>query len=152
MNMDDYVPVNERIQAFYAKFPDGSIQPLWLDQPWRVLGEGETKWLVYAAAAYRTPDDARPGIGVCWEPVPGKTPYTRGSELMVAETSAIGRALANLGFLVNKSVASADEIRSARERSGAPQTARTPSRGSSPQPKARTPQGGSQDVTEDAEW
>jgi len=152
MNMDDYVPVNERIQAFYAKYPDGSIQPLWLDQPWRVLGEGETKWLVYAAAAYRQPDDPRPGIGVCWEPVPGKTPYTRGSELMVAETSAIGRALANLGFLVNKSVASADEIRSAQERSGRAQTARTPSRGSSPSGTTKTPQSAPQRAEEGPEW
>ena len=44
---EDYVPVPVRIQQFYAKFPEGSIQPLWLDAPYRVLGEGETKWLVY---------------------------------------------------------------------------------------------------------
>jgi hypothetical protein len=119
----DYIPVNERIAAFIAKYPDGSLRPLWPDEPYRVLGEGETKWLVYGACAYRTPDDPAPGVGLAWEPVPGRTPYTRGSELMVAETSAWGRALAAIGIATNKSIASAEEVRSAQERSGRPQTA-----------------------------
>jgi hypothetical protein len=84
---------------------------------------------------------------MAWEPVPGKTPYTRGSELMVAETSAWGRALAAIGIATNKSVASAEEVRSARERTGGSQSAgRAPAgRTASPQPSA--PQSAPQDVT-----
>ena len=149
---EDYVPVPVRIQQFYAKFPDGSIQPLWLDAPYRVIGEGETKWLVYAAAAYRYPDDPRPGVGLAWEQVPGKTPYTRGSELQNAETSAWGRALAALGFVTSKSVASAEEVRTAQERSQARRSAATPSRGSSPSPQGNGAHSASQQASGGSEW
>jgi hypothetical protein len=142
----DYIPVNERIAAFIAKYPDGSLRPLWPDEPYRVLGEGETKWLVYGACAFRTPEDPAPGVGMAWEPVPGRTPYTRGSELMVAETSAWGRALAAIGIATNKSIASAEEVRSARERSGAPQRAASPSAGTTTPPKPNGAQNASQEV------
>ena len=145
---EDYIPVNERIAAFIAKYPEGSLRPLWPDEPYRVLGEGETKWLVYGACAYRHPDDQAPGVGMAWEPVPGRTPYTRGSELMVAETSAWGRALAAIGIATNKSIASAEEVRSARERSGAPQSAAKPAAGRTASPEPKAPQNASQEV----EW
>jgi hypothetical protein len=144
----DYIPVNERIAAFIAKYPDGSLRPLWPDEPYRVLGEGETKWLVYGACAFRTPDDPAPGVGLAWEPVPGRTPYTRGSELMVAETSAWGRALAAIGIATNKSIASAEEVRSARERSGAPERAVSPAAGTRTTPKPIAPQS----ATQEADW
>lgn len=149
---EDYVPVPVRIQQFYAKFPEGSIQPLWLDAPYRVLGEGETKWLVYGAAAYRYPDDPRPGIGLAWEQVPGKTPYTRGSELQNAETSAWGRALAALGFVTSKSVASAEEVRSAQEASRGRRNGPTPSRGSSPPPQSNGAHSAAQQAAGGTEW
>jgi hypothetical protein len=142
----DYIPVNERIAAFIAKYPDGSLRPLWPDEPYRVLGEGETKWLVYGACAFRTPDDPAPGVGLAWEPVPGRTPYTRGSELMVAETSAWGRALAAIGIATNKSIASAEEVRSAQERAGAPQKAASPAAGTRTPPKPSAPQNASEEA------
>jgi len=139
-NLDDYVTVAERIQLVVARYPEGSLRPLWPDDPYRVLGEGETKWLVYGAAAYRTPDDPAPGVGLAWEPVPGRTPYTRGSELMVAESSAWGRALAAIGIATNRSVATAEEVRSAQERAGRSRSAATPSRVSSPSGPKNGPQ------------
>ena len=42
--------------------------------------------------------------------IPGKTPYTRDSEVENAETSAVGRALAMMGFEVRKGVASRQEV------------------------------------------
>ena len=142
----DYIPVNERIALFVAKYPDGSLRPLWPDEPYRVLGEGETKWLVYGACAFRTPDDPAPGVGLAWEPVPGRTPYTRGSELMVAETSAWGRALAAIGIATNKSIASAEEVRSAQERAGAPQKAASPTAGTRTPPKPSAPQSATEEA------
>jgi len=149
---EDYIPVNERIAQFIAQYPQGSLRPLWPDEPYRVLGEGETKWLVYAACAYRWPNDPAPGVGIVWEPVPGRTPFTRGSELSVAETSAWGRALAAIGIATNKSIASAEEVRSARERSGGSQRAGIKPTGTRATPKPSAPQNASQDVSDGSEW
>ena len=140
----DYIPVNERIAAFIARYPEGSLRPLWPAEPYRVLGEGDTKWLVYGACAFRTPDDPSPGVGLAWEPVPGRTPYTRGSELMVAETSAWGRALAAIGIATNKSVASAEEVKSAQERAGRSQSGAKQGAGRAASQKANGPQTGAQ--------
>jgi len=143
----DYIPVNERIAAFIAQYPAGSLRPLWPDEPYRVLGEGDTKWLVYGACAYRTPDDPAPGVGLAWEPVPGRTPYTRGSELMVAETSAWGRALAAIGIATNKSIASAEEVRSAQERTQSSQKRGNKPAGRSVSPKTNGAQNATESVT-----
>ena len=144
----DYIPVNERIAAFIAMYPAGSLRPLWPEEPYRVLGEGETKWLIYGACAFRTPDDPAPGVGLAWEPVPGRTPYTRGSELMVAETSAWGRALAAIGIATNKSIATAEEVRSAQERTGRAQSAGAPPAGTRATPKPNAPQRAPQSAEE----
>jgi len=144
---EDYIPVNERIAKFIETYPAGSLRPLWPEEPYRVLGEGDTKWLVYGACAYRTPDDPAPGVGLAWEPVPGRTPYTRGSELMVAETSAWGRALAAIGIATNKSIASAEEVRSAQERTGAFQKRGSSTPGMGVSPKTNGAQSASQSVT-----
>ena len=141
---EDYIPVNERIAAFIRQYPGGSLRPLWPDEPYRVLGEGDTKWIVYGACAYRTPDDPAPGVGLAWEPVPGRTPYTRGSELMVAETSAWGRALAAIGIATNKSIASAEEVRSAQERTQSPQKRGSKQAGRSVSPDTNGPQNATQ--------
>lgn len=148
---EDYIPVNERIAKFIEQYPAGSLRPLWPDEPYRVLGEGDTKWLVYGACAYRTPDDPAPGVGLAWEPVPGRTPYTRGSELMVAETSAWGRALAAIGIATNKSIASAEEVRSAQERAGRSQNAGRQQAGRGTSPKTNGAQSASQSVS-GGEW
>ena len=73
------------------------------------------------ALAYRAPDDPMPGIGTAWEPFPGRTPYTRDSELMNAETSAWGRAIvATLAADTNKGIASREEVRNRSEDAPAP--------------------------------
>lgn len=118
---EDYVDVATRIVEFRSKYPEGSLQPVDPGEPVKVITIGEKTFLQYVAAAYRGPDDAHPGIGVAWEPFPGRTPYTRDSEAMVAETSAWGRAIvAALAADTKKGIASADEVRVAQERHGAP--------------------------------
>lgn len=109
---ENYNDVANRIAEFREKFPTGSLRQLDL----QFLTFGGKDWVVYTAAAYRTPDDECPGIGTAWEPVPGKTPYTRDSEVMVAETSAWGRALiATLAVDSKKGIASADEIENRKQ-------------------------------------
>ncbi|RJO79332.1 hypothetical protein D5S18_03095 [Nocardia panacis] len=109
---NDYVEVNERLLSFRTKHPEGSLQPRNPDRPYTVEEIGGQIFIVYVAAAYRTPDDPRPGIGVAQESFPGKTPYTRGSEIQNAETSAWGRAMvAALAADTKRGVASAAEVR-----------------------------------------
>lgn len=120
-DLSEYVEVSERLAAFHAKYPNGSLQT-----EWEMCEVGGEQFVVVIAFAYRDPYDPRPGMGMAWEPFPGKTPFTRNSELMNAETSSWGRAIAALGFKVNRGVASADEIRAAQERrvetNGKPET------------------------------
>lgn len=104
-DLGSYVEVGDRIQAFYEKYPDGSLQ-----SDWELVDLGGP-CIVVKAQAYRDANDPRPGVGLASEPLPGKTPFTRDSELMNAETSAWGRALAALGFKVKDGIASANEVR-----------------------------------------
>lgn len=101
----DYVDVAERIRLFMERWPEGSFQQVAVE--YREFA-GQC-WVIYTAAAYRSPDDPRPGIGTAWEPVPGKTNFTRDSELMNAETSAWGRAAVACG-LETKRIASLNEV------------------------------------------
>lgn len=108
--IEDYVDVAERIREFKAAYPDGTLQPLDHENPYIVQEIDGQTLIVYRAAAFRTPDDPRPGIGVASEPYPGRTPYTKGSEIQNAETSAWGRAIVALG-IPTKRIASADEVK-----------------------------------------
>jgi len=108
----NYVGVPERLAELREKHPDASLQPVNLDQPFDIVTVDGKWFVVYAAACYRTPDDPRPGVGVAWEPVPGRTPFTRDSEIQNAETSAWGRAIvAAQAADAKRGVASADEVR-----------------------------------------
>lgn len=113
--LDGYIDVAERIRQFKAQYPTGSLQPANPSEPFTVLNLGEKTFLVYVAACYRTPDDARPGIGVAMEPYPGKTNYTRDSELMNAETSAWGRAIVAALAADTQKIASLEEVRNRQD-------------------------------------
>ena len=103
----DYIDVAARLREFKEKHPEGSLQTVSIE--FREIG-GQTI-VLYTAAAYRSPDDERPGIAMASEPFPGKTNFTRDSEVMNAETSAWGRAiLAADGSIVTKKIASAQEV------------------------------------------
>lgn len=137
-SLENYTPVNDRIIRFKELFPDGSLAPLDPAKPfWIEDVPGVGPRLIYVAAAYRTPDDPRPGIGMAWEPLPGTTPYTKGSELMVAETSAWGRALAAIGIGVNGGVASNEEVQARKtpaERPPSASNSAPPTRSTSQRP------------------
>jgi len=115
VDMSDYIDVAERLRDLAAKHPDASLQPTNPEREyWFETQDGQT-FLVYSAACYRHPEDPRPGIGTAWEQFPGKTPFTRGSELMNAQTSAWGRAIvAALASSAKRGVASRQEVESAR--------------------------------------
>ena len=111
-DLSNYVDVRARIQMFREKYPNGSLQPLNHDKPYEIISVGDKQFVVYVACAYRSPDDTRPGVGTAMEPIPGRTPYTKDSELMNAETSAWGRAIvAALAVDHLPAIASTEEVR-----------------------------------------
>lgn len=103
---EGYVDVAERIRTFYTKYPDGVLRG-----SHSIEQVGDKTFVVFRAEAWRNGEDPVPATGHAWEPFPGQTNFTRDSELMNAETSAWGRAIAALGFEVHQGVASAQEVR-----------------------------------------
>jgi hypothetical protein len=120
-SLDDYIDVAQRIADFRAQYPEGSLRPANPAEPFRLIqAQGFNKdgsveqqtFVVVVAAAYRHGLDVFPGIGMAWEVFPGRTPYTRGSELQNAETSAWGRAIIAVGASDSKrGIASREEVR-----------------------------------------
>jgi hypothetical protein len=116
--LDDYVDVATRITEFRAKYPDGYLAPIPAERPYQIVNIGldDKVFIVVVAAAYRQPGDLSPGVGMAWEPFPGRTPYTKDSELMNAETSAWGRAIIALGAADSrKGIASREEVRNRQD-------------------------------------
>lgn len=101
---DDYVSVNERLDQFFKRFPEGRIQT--------EIAEHTVDLVIMRATIYRDAEDVRPTIAHSQLCIPGSTNFTRGSEVENAETSAVGRALAFMGFLSKKGIASREEVQS----------------------------------------
>lgn len=106
-NLESYNDVPSRIEEFRTKYPEGTLQQVDL----QFLDFADGFWVCYTAAAFRTAEDNRPGMGTAWEPVPGPTAFTRDSEVQNAETSAWGRAIIAVGAADAKKIASREEVR-----------------------------------------
>jgi hypothetical protein len=127
----DYIDVATRIIEFREKYPTGSLQS-WKD-PYVIevkMPDGSIKsYMVYSAAAYRTPDDILPGVGWAYEPIPGPTNFTRDSELQNAETAAWGRAMvAALAVDTKKGIASSEEVRNRQTKTTEAPQAKAPAK------------------------
>lgn len=106
-DLGDYVEVKDRIKLFYELFGQGRL----VTGEVRLSNEPDgVPRVMVQGLAYRNPDDLLPGVGWSWMMLPGTTSYTKGSELENTETSAWGRAIASLGILVDRSIASAQEV------------------------------------------
>lgn len=121
--LGDYVEVKDRIKLFYELFGQGRL----VTGEVRLSNEPDgVPRVMVQGLAYRTPDDPLPGVGWSWLELPGKTPYTRGSEIENAETSAWGRAIGSLGILIDRSIASSQEVQNKagaeQERPAAPRS------------------------------
>jgi len=110
-DISDYVDVKTRIELLYKKYENASIQ-----FEFKGVMEGNPDFIWGIAYVYRHPEDPRPATGTCSELAQGKTAFTRGSELANLETSAIGRAIGALGIGLGKSMASKQEVNSAKAR------------------------------------
>src|SRR5438552_2166253 len=111
-NLDDYQDVAERLRRAKEQYPDCRLTSADPNRPYDIVVIDNQAYVVMTTAFYRTPDDPRPGIGVAWEPTPGKTPYTKNSEIMNCQTSSWGRAMVAAGVAeVKRSIASRDEVK-----------------------------------------
>lgn len=116
-DLDNYNSVPERMTEFFQKYPEGSFKQV----KYELLTAADMTFIVYTAAAYRTPDDMAPGEGTAWEPVPGRTTFTKFSEMQNAETSAWGRAILAVGAAdTRKGIASREEVQNRRADQDAP--------------------------------
>lgn len=91
-DLSQYATVQDRIEEFYQEFPEGSI----VTNIERLDGAE----VIFEARIFRSPEDVMNGVftnGFARE-VEGKTPVNKTSHIENCETSAIGRALANLGY------------------------------------------------------
>ena len=89
-NLDEYAPVAERIALFYRRFPLGRIVTR--------LVEYSDDVVIVQASIFRSAADRRPSATGWAAERPGDGEINTVACLENTETSAIGRALANLGF------------------------------------------------------
>lgn len=101
-NLNDYETVESRIKKFYEQNPDGRIVTKWLNE-FRLSDTAET--YIVKASVYLTAGDQANKLpkatGLAVE-ISGTGGANNGSALENAETSAIGRALANMNLSGNK--------------------------------------------------
>lgn len=103
-NLKDYVDVAARIAEFTKDYPTGVIQTF--------IRHMEGPEVVFEARVYRTPEDVKNGVytsGFARE-VEGKSPVNKTSHVENSETSAIGRALANMAYGTKTNRASRSEM------------------------------------------
>jgi hypothetical protein len=106
MNLDGYVPVHTRLRMALTSHPDLRV---W-EESHKLVEVGDRLFIEASVLVYRSVDDPFPSRGTVYEPFPGRTAFQRDSELMVAYTSALGRALGYMGFGIERGMASVDEI------------------------------------------
>lgn len=106
VNLDGYVDVATRRRMAVEVWPELRIIE---GQP-QLITVGDSMFVQVTVTVHRSPDDPMPTSATCWERVPGRTPYTRDSEMMNCATSALGRALGYMGVGVINSLATRDEV------------------------------------------
>src|SRR5690606_16379365 len=98
-NLADYETVDSRIKRFYQDHPNGRITTDLIAFEGEV---GKTRWIVKASVwrdqGYADPD----GTGYAFEVDGSGGMANKTSALENGETSAIGRALANIGYSGDK--------------------------------------------------
>ncbi len=105
-NLNHYEPVESRIRAFWAKFPQGRLIT---DLQRTERSDGRIEWIC-SSQAYTNSEDTRPqSTGFATE-IEGSSYINRANASENCETSSIGRCLANLGFATKGKRPSREEM------------------------------------------
>lgn len=104
--LEDYEPVENRIRAFWAKYPEGRILTH-LERSERP--DGRIEWIC-RTEAFTSLEDIRPRATGFATEIEGSSPVNRSNASENCETSSIGRCLANLGFAAKGKRPSREEM------------------------------------------
>jgi hypothetical protein len=104
-NAADYAPVAERIAQFYSQHPNGRIVT-------ELISNGERE-VVFRALVFRASEDGQPAATGWASERFGDGDINTVACLENTETSAVGRALANLGFTASRFRPSREEMEKA---------------------------------------
>jgi len=110
IDLSTYVEIKDRVKQFHATYPKGVIKT-------ELLVPGPERFVVKAVVA-KTAEECQNGAYFTGhaEEVVGQGYINKSSACENAETSAVGRALAFMGFSVDVSIASREEVERAIER------------------------------------
>jgi hypothetical protein len=136
MDLGGYVLVQDRLKMALERFPNLRVQETDV-RPVEIAGQ---TFIAVTMTVYREPGDDLPSVATAYEVFPGRTPFQKGSEMMNASTSALGRALGFMGFGISRSIASADEVSlRVNERENAPKARQDRPRTTSPTETTQSP-------------
>jgi hypothetical protein len=105
-DLSEYVDVKTRLKQALATFPQLRI----VEHRPEITQVGDQLFIECSVTVSRDPDDPIPVTAYIFEPYPGKTTFTKNSEQANGATSVLGRALGYLGFGIDKSIASSNEV------------------------------------------
>jgi hypothetical protein len=102
---EEYAPVADRIALFYSRYPNGRILTEFVSR-----SESE---VVFKALVYRSPEERAPAASGWASERFGDGEVNTVACLENTETSAVGRALANLGLTASRNRPSLEEMQKA---------------------------------------
>ena len=102
-----YIDCRTRLVAALKDWPDLRV----VEETPEIVKIGERHFIQATVTLFRTIDVALPVRAYNFEPFPGKTNFTRDSEQQNSATSALARALGYMGYGIERSIASFDEVR-----------------------------------------
>ena len=111
-NLDNYEPVEVRLERFWEKYPNGRVQT-------NVLEKTESSILI-ASAIYAERNDINPIATGIAEEIKSNSGVNRDAWVENAETSSIGRAIANGGFAAKGKRPSREEMQKVERRQAEP--------------------------------
>ncbi|MTI49443.1 MAG: hypothetical protein FH761_16545 [Firmicutes bacterium] len=104
--LNDYVEVNVRVEKFWNDYPNGRIET--------EIIKWEDQVITMKASVYKNVENEQPdATGHAYEKE-GSSYINKTSALENCETSAVGRALALMGYEIKKSIASKEEVENAK--------------------------------------
>lgn len=118
-NLDNYETVEDRLRRFWADHPNGRVMTL--------MEHYDENRVVFRASIYFDAADLNPIATGYAEEVRGASPVNKTSHVENAETSAIGRALANCNYAPKGARPSREEMsKASRQDAPAPRPAPKP--------------------------